>query len=1141
MISKIATSRPVTTVMITLMSLMAGILAYTNMDLALMPDVDIPMALVSTVYVGAGPEEIENLISVPLEEALGSVTNIDTVTSISGENSSMVILQFVDGTDLDMATVDVREILDRVKTSLPEDANEPTILKIDLNATQIALGVTSKTLDLNQMNTLVEENITPRLERMEGVASVSVSGGMESEIRLTVDPNKLSLYGLSISTLSQMLQAENMNLPLGDMSYGDTNVNIRVVGQFTSLNDLRALPLMTPTGAMIQLEDVALVEEVEKARTSATYINGTPGILINVDKQSTANLVRVSEDIQEQLVTLNANNPEINLLLLSDTSDYITASISNVTNTALLSAVIAFFILLIFLKNPVTSAIIAVSIPTSIFIAFAMMYLTKMSLNTISMGGIAIGIGMLVDNSIVVLDSIYYYYEQEYSPKDAAILGAKEVTMAITASTLTTVAVFLPMAFVGGTIGGMLSNLSFSVTYALVASLVVSITFVPMASALLLQKDHGKPSGRNIFSLIGFLWDKILFAVEFGYGIIIKIALNCKILTVALMIYIFVQTLSFIPLIGVDFMAATDEGVVSVSIKMPSGTNFDKTEEVALEALYRLESLPEMELMHCTVSTGSASITLNLVPKDERERSTADISLAINTMFEDLPGAEITASASSMAMGDMSSSGVSFNIYGYENSELMALEKEIIAMMETHEEFSNVTGSTGTTIPEARVVIDREKASSYGIYTSSIASALNTAISGSTATQYKVGGTELDVVLRYEQSGVTYLSQLDTLMVDTQSGAKVPLSEVANIEISESSTQVTRENQKNMVTISADVNGMSSNEAKNVLIEILDNYSFPEGYTYGFSGSVEMMTDAMVSLGICMVVAVLLVYMIMASQFESLGAPFIVMFSMPLAITGGIVGLYITGNTITMPAMMGFVMLIGIVVNNAIVLIDYANQLMEQEGISCYEALLLAGPRRIRPILMTSLTTILGMVPLAISEAEGSEMMKALAIGVIFGLMFSTVVTLVLIPVLFLWLNNFADFFKRGKEKRRTKRLAKWARINEKRAEREKKRLEKKTGHKAVEQVEETVENAEEVVAVDAEQTVESLTKKIDDLTEKLEKLEKMTGMVVVNTEENTEENTEKVPEKTVELAKEEGIDQELKLEEKETDETEKE
>ncbi len=1114
MISKIATSRPVTTVMVTLMSLMAGILAYTNMDLALMPDVDIPVALVSTVYVGAGPEEIENLISIPLEEALGSVTNVDVITSISGENSSMVIIQFIDGTDLDMATIDVREILDRVKSSLPEDANEPTILKIDMNATPISIGVTSSTLDLNQMNTLVEENITSQLERMEGVASVSISGGMESEIRLTVDPNKLSLYGLSISSLSQMLQAENMNLPLGDMAYGDTNVNIRVVGQFESLNDLRALPIMTPTGAMIQLEDVALVEEVEKTRTSATYINGTPGILINIDKQSTANLVKVSEDVKDQLVTLNANNPEVDILLLSDTSDYIVASISNVTNTALLSAVIAFFILLIFLKNPVTSAIVAVSIPASIFIAFAMMYLTKMSLNTISMGGIAIGIGMLVDNSIVVLDSIYHYYEQEYSPKEAAVLGAKEVAMSITASTLTTVAVFLPMAFVGGTIGGMLSNLSFAVTYSLVASLAVSVTFVPMASALLLQKDHGKPSGRNIFSLIGFIWDKVLFSIEFIYGIIIKIALNCKILTVALMVYIFVQSLGVIPLIGVDFMAATDEGVAGITIKMPSGTNFDKTEEVMLEVLYRLQEIEEAELMHGTVSTGSASITMNLVPKDERERSTAEVATYISTLFDDLAGAEITASATSAAMGDMGSGGVSFNVYGYENSELMVLEKDIIAMLEAHPNFTNVTGSTGETIPEARVVIDREKASAYGIYTSSIASALNTAISGSTATQYKVGATELDVVIRYEQSGVTYLSQLDTLMVDTQTGAKVPLSEVAHIEISETSTQVTRENQKNLVTINADVSELSSNDAKNVVIEILDQYEFPEGYSYGFSGSVEMMTDAMVSLGICMVVAVLLVYMIMASQFESLGAPFIVMFSMPLAITGGVVGLYITGNTLTMPAMMGFVMLIGIVVNNAIVLIDYANQLMEQQGISCYEALLLAGPRRIRPILMTSMTTILGMVPLAISEAEGSEMMQALAIGVIFGLMFSTVVTLILIPVLFLWLNNFTSFFKRRKEKRRVKRLAKWARINEKRAKHK----------KGTEEVEEKVEKAEEVSSEAGEVSAEEisaeevavLTKKIDELTEKLQKLEHLAKMqesdatVVSNTEEVTEEVVQK-------------------------------
>ena len=444
-----------------------------------------------------------------------------------------------------------------------------------------------------------------------------------------------------------------------------------------------------------------------------------------------------------------------------------------------------------------------------------------------------------------------------------------------------------------------------------------------------------------------------------------------------------------------------------------------------MEVLYRLQDIPEVDVIYANVGSGmmsagtnSSSITMNLVDKKDRKRSTDEVCEEIKGLLADIPGADITASASSSAMGSLASADVTMNVFGYDSETLMDAEKELIAKLSKVKGLSDVEGSTGETVPEARVTIDRNKASQYGITTASVAGALNTAISGSTATQYKLDGTEIDVVIRYDKDEVNYLTDLNNLTVTSAYGTQVPLSDIATITMDESATTIMRENQKNYITINANAKDMSTSDAQKLVEEAMAEIELPDGCSYEFGGMMEMMNDSFRSLLTAMVVAVLLVYMIMASQFESLRYPFIVMFSMPLAITGAIIGLLITGNTITMPAMMGFVMLIGMVVNNGIVLVDYTNQLMER-GMNCYDALTTAGPRRLRPILMTTLTTVLGMVPMALATSEGSEMMQALAIAVIFGLTLSTVITLLFIPVLYMWMNER----KRKSNAKKTARL----------------------------------------------------------------------------------------------------------------------
>lgn len=1034
MFSKLCIRKPVTTVMVTLMVFIAGIVSYMNLDQALMPDMDLPIAVVATTYVGASPEEIENLVSKPLEEGMGSIANVETITSYSASNMSMVLLQFVDGTDIDMAAVDMRDKLDQINSTLPDGADDPMVIKMDINAIPIQLGVRAENMDLNELNEMLEDNVVNRLERIEGVASVELSGGITREIRVTIDPAKLAGYGLTTSTVSGILAAENMNLPSGDLSQGNTTVSIRTIGEFKSLEEIQNLPIPTSTGAVIHLSDVARVEEVEADRDSFTYINGEKGILISVDKQSTANLVKVSAALKAEMEDLQEDYPELELFMLTDTAEYIEMSLANITETAFLSAIIAFVVLLLFLKNAITAGIIAVSIPTSIMATFALMYVTGINMNMISMGGVAIGIGMLVDNSVVVLDSIYQYYERGYSAAEAAEVGAKEVSMAITASTLTTVAVFIPLMLTGGTTGAMMSNLSLTIVYALVASVVVALTFVPMACALLLKREAKTIVWKNI-KFLSFLdhWDAAIDGLSRKYEQILKWALSHRKKTVITVVVVFVLSLFTIPLAGIDFMASMDQGTADITVELPNGTDLDTTEETALEVLYRLQGIEEVDLVYANVGSGmmsagtnSASITVNLVEKDDRSRSTDEVCEEIEALLADIPGAEITVSSSSSAMGSLASADVTMNVYGYDAKTLVAIEEELVAYLEDVPGLSNVEGSTGDTVPEAMITIDRGKASQYGITTASVAGALNTAISGSTATEYKVDGTEIDVVLRYDTEQLNYLTDLNDLTVTSALGTQVPLGDIASISMGETATTIMRENQKNYITINADADGMSGGDAQELVIEAMEGFELPDGCYYEFGGMTEMMNESFSQLGVAMVVAVLLVYMIMASQFESLRYPFIVMFSMPLAITGAIFGLLITGNTITMPAMMGFVMLVGMVVNNGIVLVDYANQLMDR-GMNCYDALTSAGPRRLRPILMTTLTTVLGMVPMALATSEGSEMMQALAIGVIFGLTLSTVVTLVFIPVLYMWMNERR---RKANAKRTAKRIAKNAKLH---------------------------------------------------------------------------------------------------------------
>ncbi|MDD3571120.1 MAG: efflux RND transporter permease subunit, partial [Lachnospiraceae bacterium] len=915
MFSRASIKRPVTTVMVMLIVVLGGLIGYKSLNLDLMPSMDIPVAIVSTTYVGAGPEEIETLITKPLEEALGTVSNVDEITSTSSANSSMIIVEFEDDTDIDLAAVDMREKVDLIKSTLPEGAKEPMVLKIDINSmTAITVGIKSDTLNLTELNTLTEDTLSKRFEKIEGVTSVSITGGVENEIEITVNPEKLHGYGVTVAQISQALALENLDYPAGTVQQGTLKLQVKSVGLFKTIDEIRDLPITTATGGIIHIRDVADVNMVEKEQSSYAIMDGEPALMLVIQKQSNANLVQVSDKVNAEIAKVCKDYPQVSLSMLTDTADYIKLSVNNIISTAIQAAVLAIIVIFIFLRSSKMALIVGISIPTSIIATFAVMWLNGMTLNMISTGGIAIGIGMLVDNSIVVLENIFSHARQGEPIKEASAKGASEIAMAVTASTLTTVGVFVPLMFVSGTTGDIFKDLSLTICFALGASLVVSLTFVPMACSKLLKPEQFivndedvQPKKKRHFTKLLDVWGRGLEKLDSGYRKILLWCLVNKKKVVALVVAIFIGTLALVPIMGMDFMPTMDEGVITASIELPDGTVLEETQRIVDEVITHIEKMDEAEMFYATIGssgmffsasgTNMATMTVNLVNKKDRELSAEDLAKNLEDELKSIPGCEITVSSSDSAMGSYGGSGVTLQISGDENDELREISNNIENMIKDIDGITDISNSAGDTLPETKITINREKASGYGITSTQIYNAVNNAISGKVATQFKIDGSEIDVRIKQKDESVKYMNDLENLTITTASGIVVPITEVADITKDESSVAVTRKNHHKYTELTATVYGRDMKSVQKDIEAKLSNFVMPDGYSYEFTGTTEEMNKSFMQLGLVLIVAILLVYMIMASQFESLIYPFIVMFSMPIAITGGIFGLFVTGKS----------------------------------------------------------------------------------------------------------------------------------------------------------------------------------------------------------------------------------------------------
>ena len=1022
-LSKFAVKRPVTITMIVLMIIIIGIVSLTGLPIDLFPEIEIPVAIVSTSYSGAGPQEIENLITKRIEGAVATVGNIDKVSSISSQGNSIVIAQFDFGTDMDFAALEMREKVDLVKGALPDDATQPIVMKIDPNAMPIVQIAISNDGNLAGLQALAEDTFQQRFERLEGVASVNIGGGLLDEIRITVDPWKLSDYGLSINQISQILASANMNLPGGTVKKGSQELNIRVMGEFSSVDDIRNLPIGLNSGAIITLGDIADVEYTYSDINSISRTNGKDSINISIQKQSGGNTVQVAERINREVEKLKQEYSDINIEVVLDSSTFIKDSINNVVNNVVIGSIFAIIVLYIFLKNIRTTLIIGVSIPFSLIASFILLYLNGITLNMMTLGGLALAVGMLVDSAIVVLENIYRFRTLGYSREEAAIQGASEVGMSITASTLTTIAVFLPIIFVEGMVGILFKDFALTVTLSLLASLLVALTFIPMLSSEILKVDsEDEQSGKK--KRLDFLYkgfDRVYNRVERLYSRVLDFGLKHRKTTIIFSIALFFLGIVSLIGVGMEFFPATDEGSININIDLPLGSEIYEVDDVAQIVEEKLKEIPEIDVIFTNIgssgmmsmgsSSSSGNISINLVDLKDRKRSTAEVSEEIRKYLKDIPGAEISVSEGSQ-MGTMSGGDpVSIIIKGDDLDILEEISKDFKKIIQSVDGTRDIKTSLSDSVPELEVSVNQENASRYGLTTSQIASAVRTGVAGTTVTKYKDQGDEIDVIIRGTDDIRDSISNIGQLNITTPMGFNIPLEQVADISVIKGPISINRENQERTVTVTSQISGR---DLRSVIREIdtkIQNYEFPNGYHYEIGGENEQMMEAFGQLLLALILATILIYMVMAAQFESLVHPFIIMFTIPLAFAGGALALFITRTPFGVTAFIGVIMLAGIVVNNGIVLIDCIN-ILRSEGKEKYEAIRIAGPTRLRPILMTTLTTVLGLVPLALKIGTGAETQAPMAIVVIGGLVFSTVLTLVFVPTLYTVFDDMAEKFK---------------------------------------------------------------------------------------------------------------------------------
>lgn len=1003
--------------MIVIGFIILGGVALTRLPLALLPEMNLPAAVVITNYENVGPREIETQVTRPIEEIMATVSNVTRVRSTSSPGVSQVVVEFDWGTDMDFAALEMREQLDLVRAFLPDGVEQPQVFRFDPSMQPIFQFNVGGMDDPSLLRQFVDDELKNRLERVEGVAQVNVSGGLEREVRVEVDQARLEAWGLSIQQVAQALGAGNLNLPGGRISGHDRELQIRTVGEFVDVDEIRQTVVSAGPGGVVRVGDVARVVDGFKETQLISRLNGAPSIAVTLQREAGANTVVVSDRIRAELEALEAvYGDQVVFQIVWDEAEFIRFSIQGVVENAFTGALIAMVVLLVFLRSFGATLIVGSAVPVAGIATFFFLYLMDVSLNILSLGGLALGVGMLVDNAIVSLENIVRHKQMGKSAIEAAIDGTKEVAAALGASTLTTMAVFLPIVFVGGMAAEIFRDLSYAVVFSLFMSLVVAITFVPMVAS---RTKISVPIDEDVIATntgaagpaSGGVEQKqksdFFIRMRQAYADYLHWILHKRWVAVATVAALSLSALLLWPKIGQEFLPSTDTGEIGVRIRMPYGSTSEQTDAVIREIEAYVAQLPDVETVYAAVggrdgmTSESGIMHVGLVSRKERQMGTARVVEAIREFGNRFPEAEVRAAIQDpFGMEEAGGAPLVVKVSGSDQEELRLVGERIAELIAGISGTRDVELSTRTGRPELQVVVDRERAATYGLSVAQIASSLRSAVDGVVATRYRPDGTgtEIDVRVQLASEWRDDVGSIERVLVPTPLGTAVPLWEVARVEEGIAPVAVEREDQVRVVSVTAQLVGRDLSSVTADVRKAMANFPLPGDVRWEFGGDAIEMEEAFDSLGFALVLAVILVYMIMAAQFESFVHPFVIMFSVPLGFIGVVWGLVLTGRAMSVPALIGVILLAGIVVNNGIVMIDYVNQL-RAAGRSRLEALVTGSATRLRPVLMTAFTTILGMFPLALGLGEGQELAAPIATVVMGGLFVSTILTLGFVPV----------------------------------------------------------------------------------------------------------------------------------------------
>lgn len=1001
--------------MLVLVLVVFGLQAFPKLGVDLNPDVDLPVVSISATMTGASPQEIETLLTKPIEDAVSSLSGIKTLSSTSREGRSQTTIEFEYGTDSKLAANEVREKVAAARKKLPDDIDEPIVQRFDLSAQAIGIySLTSDQRSVGEIRKIANDIIKDELQRLDGVAEVNVYGASEREIHIEIDANKLSEYNLSIGQIMNAVNNQNINAPGGSVTENGRKVSVRAIGKYKSIEDIKNLVVANIEGKMIRLYDVAEVKDGWAEETVSADINASAGVLIAVQKQSGTNTVAVADKVKVRMQEMQNILPEdIKIDIAKDGSTFIKDSVSDVMTSLVLGSILAVLITYLFLQNGRATLIGALTIPTSLIATFFLMQMMDFTLNTMSLMALSLAVGIVIDDAIVVVENIYRHMEDGKSAFEAARDATSQLSMAIIATTLTLLAVFVPVGSMNGIVGQFFKQFGLTVSFAVVFSTFVAFTLTPMLAAYFLKPALSQDVDEKKW------WqkwlDKILAAFEkqyikwqTSYSSIIAWVLDRpkKILVIALLSLLINPLL--MPFLGKEFQPSYDSGEFTIALTAPAGTSLDKMKELIYPIEETVELLPEKEISYAIIGqsgTNKASVGVKLVPSNKRDRSMNEIMDALRAEFAGNGNLKVIVQTSQGMGGD--SRPVQLSLQGDDLNELTKYAQSLVEQISALPGSADVDMSIDQSAPEIQVQLDALRMKDVGLDTSQVASTLQMAFIGvATPNQYNAGDNDYDIRLQLSEKNRMNIHDVSNLLIGTNQNTFIRLGDIANVQLSSGPTEINRENRQRKITVYANAIGVSAGELSNQASQLAKDLNMPLGYSYGFAGDAKSMQETFGEMLTALIMGCVLIYMILAAQYGSFVHPFTIMLSLPFAVSGAIVGLLIANQTLNMMSMIGFIMLMGLVTKNAILLVDHANQ-MRESGMEIKAALIDAGTVRLRPILMTTASMIFGVLPIALGLGAGAELRQSMGVVLIGGLITSTLLTLVVVPIIYLLFDKF--------------------------------------------------------------------------------------------------------------------------------------